>query len=1318
MRPVAGHYLSHFFGFYENAKGKEASFADLVCHKFSGSPDFDFEGPCTPTSRVVCFSHTRAEPPADVTSPLDAANFHQLPADEASVRLINLQQARKHPSLCSWRLPDDPRPRRTPERARAPYPPYVVIEPTLRQREHHRPYRLLPRPASMSGTPPSPRNSLATRRRGRPPGTGKPSRSLRQAVVSDVASEPPPKRRRYIPGGPGGGGRFIDPQLLDTPEASGSVTVSRSRTAARETLNGASPSLMPRRDRTRTRATRNDDLEQMRWGSAAAMAASVKQAEDYKPREERSWEDFHPNLDIEGIFPVLPSDDVDGIAQESPATPVAQTPGTPLNGSLTPSKHVNPASTGNTPNPRGRSESNPFDLPLPNGTPSRRPRRPTRDVVSFYSSRPIDLGITPKTPKILPINNQTPKEKLDLKLPSYRKTNRIELFESKTFGQARYVDKAMSNVGYQESDNYIRPDQTLIKASDLNAEDEADPTEPTISEDHVPHTRIGRVEYDMDEQDDMWLEQYNSLRKTNELEVITREVFEITMTKIEKEWHALEKRIPKPNPKPPQTHRPRSSSAAAVNGEPQAGEEPDTKCAICDDGDCENTNAIVFCDGCNLAVHQECYGVPFIPEGQWLCRKCQLCGRGVPTCIFCPNTDGAFKQTNSSKWAHLLCAMWIPEVSLGNHTFMEPVMDVEKVPKNRWKLTCYICQQRMGACIQCGNKNCYQAFHVTCARRSRLYLKMKTSQGTLAVLDGSMILKAFCDKHCPADYSKEHDVHLATKAAKKFYKRTMRGRIWADNLAMANVIAAQHRNAITEHPPDESQMTGAKNTAVLAGDKKKGQPPKNLWKLPSGAPIIPQAVFEVVEASIQRFPFRKRKDFLSEACRYWTLKREARRGAALLKRLQLQMESFSSMELTRRDFASIGPSGKGRLARRILFAQNLVKDLEQLKVISEEVVQRERLKVEAGDLEQDFVDECYFPVAKLLGPAIERAIALDKNVFIDGLLHLQARVETRFHVTALSFAGELCETVREGIHTYPQVSELDESRVELADTFAKDPFSDIRERRKLGKRILKAVQPYLETALHVEAEISLKPFEILQKELESLIDNSVEVGRPAPTTTHEKQVEEVDDTIMVDAAETSQITVKARPEADEDAADGDAMDTAEDGDEDGGNIEVNTSGLDIVDSEVTGVNGSETKRPQRNGGKTTDTPPDTDGYVSKPRPAQSGPPTPPQSNGSLGQEPLDPLGEGGVLWYLKAFQPQGTSVLGEHWAAGRDAVRMLSEDLTDLDDEELKGLGVDVDNAVTAAVAMEVDSPVEPTPVSTRSRASKVKKRRTSTRRR
>ena len=81
------------------------------------------------------------------------------------------------------------------------------------------------------------------------------------------------------------------------------------------------------------------------------------------------------------------------------------------------------------------------------------------------------------------------------------------------------------------------------------------------------------------------------------------------------------------------------------------------------------------------------------------------------------------------------------------------------------------------------------------------------------------------------------------------------------------------------------------------------------------------------------------------------------------------------MELTRRNFAAMGPGGKQRLARRLEFAENLIKDLEQLKTLSDELVRREALKLDAAELEQEFVDECYFPVARVLAPAIDKAIS-------------------------------------------------------------------------------------------------------------------------------------------------------------------------------------------------------------------------------------------------------------------------------------------------------------------------------------------------------
>ena len=803
-----------------------------------------------------------------------------------------------------------------------------------------------------------------------------------------VADEPPPKKRRYIPGGPGGGGRYVDADGTEIPVGGTgpggyNYVGPRGRIGRENAANGVQPITY---ERPRRESRRERPVARPRYSSAAAAAAAVVQGDGFKPREERGWEEFHQTLDIEAKFPVFSADEVDGIVKNA----------SPKILHLLPTDSV-PADNNDTAEVAAYDEpkeisanGEDFETPIKGDitqeraertdpsvskspvTVKRRPGRPPRRPDSMLKG----IG-TPDTPKIVPLPGPNPRERLTLPKPSFRRADPFLSYEQKAAGQLNYVDRTMANVGYQESDIYIRPEKNLIRVTEGTIEEELDVTASTKTDGDsnaaIGGVGVGRVEYDMDEQDQKWLEDYNAQRKTEQVEPIKPAIFEITMTKIEKEWHALEKRIPKPNPKPPQTQRPRSSSAAAVNGEPNGiGEEQDSKCAICDDGDCENTNAIVFCDGCDLAVHQECYGVPYIPEGQWLCRKCQLIGRGTPTCIFCPNTEGAFKQTNSSKWSHLLCAIWIPEVSLGNPTFMEPVMEVEKVPKQRWKLTCYICRQKMGACIQCGNKNCFVAFHVTCARKAKLFLQMKSTHGGPASFDSSH-LKAYCDKHVPNDWRKDNDVDAATADAIDYYRYTMRGRLWADSQQSAMNMAATQGQPPPEAIEEEPHL---KINLIVGGNKRKrNQPQKTIWRLPSGAPVIPAAVYDSVESSLQRFTVRKRRDYAADMCKYWTLKREARRGAALLKRLQLQMETFSSMEITRRNFAGMGAAGRVRLQRRIDFAEKLLSDVDKLRLLCDEIRKREREKLKDAEMLKDIIDTVYFPIPPLLWPIIDKAQA-------------------------------------------------------------------------------------------------------------------------------------------------------------------------------------------------------------------------------------------------------------------------------------------------------------------------------------------------------
>jgi hypothetical protein len=211
--------------------------------------------------------------------------------------------------------------------------------------------------------------------------------------------------------------------------------------------------------------------------------------------------------------------------------------------------------------------------------------------------------------------------------------------------------------------------------------------------------------YDLDQMDLRWLRDMKRRHKGTNHGSIELDCFEKAITKLELESH----------------HK----FVNAIATEEGLGIEYDATipCDVCGETDAEEGNEMIFCDVCNVCVHQACYGIRFIPEGSWLCRPCMQ-GIHNPECMLCPKAGGAMKPVRFRRqWCHVRCALWIPEVGFGNVERMEPITKCELIPQSRWNLLCIICKEKKGACIQCSVRSCTVAYHVTCAVKAGLYLK-------------------------------------------------------------------------------------------------------------------------------------------------------------------------------------------------------------------------------------------------------------------------------------------------------------------------------------------------------------------------------------------------------------------------------------------------------------------------------------------------------------------------------------------------------------------------------------------------------------------
>eukprot|EP00887_Chlorella_sp_A99_P002328 scaffold10.g2328.t1 len=152
-----------------------------------------------------------------------------------------------------------------------------------------------------------------------------------------------------------------------------------------------------------------------------------------------------------------------------------------------------------------------------------------------------------------------------------------------------------------------------------------------------------------------------------------------------------------------------------------AAPTPPGVCHVCNEEEETEDN---ICDKCRVFVHMECYGVKDDPRGRpWTCDVCTLGLRQPPPCALCPVQGGALKRTACRRWCHVACSVWAEEATLDQGANAHGVLQgairgLEDIHASRFRITCALCRQPHGACVQCCDPRCYAAFHPLCARQA------------------------------------------------------------------------------------------------------------------------------------------------------------------------------------------------------------------------------------------------------------------------------------------------------------------------------------------------------------------------------------------------------------------------------------------------------------------------------------------------------------------------------------------------------------------------------------------------------------------------
>lgn len=302
----------------------------------------------------------------------------------------------------------------------------------------------------------------------------------------------------------------------------------------------------------------------------------------------------------------------------------------------------------------------------------------------------------------------------------------------------------------------------------------------------------------------------------------------------------------------------------------------DTPCSVCRLKESTDLNQIVICDGCEISVHQQCYGCRSIPDGAWLCDPCSQ--NLLPSniiCALCGRQEGAFKPIESTpsssadasdststkpatiqrrrkdatNWAHVQCALWLSHAEMTSKDCGGFVRILPSTKLERHHSPCMVCSKSLGDTVKCQKNKCNAAFHVTCGQKKCFAI----------IRDDDGKCHAWCDQHTPDRYIKWRKEQLVTTARQNLQRKRKRKRS-KDNPLLQFSWAVSSRRSSQGTPSAEALK---------------------YW----GGLVVSTSVPDMLGEYAQAFPRKRRpsEKLAKLVFEHWTRKRRRLRGAPLLK---------------------------------------------------------------------------------------------------------------------------------------------------------------------------------------------------------------------------------------------------------------------------------------------------------------------------------------------------------------------------------------------------------------------------------------------------